>query len=121
MVPKTKIRSMIKLLNVFNDFFVSLPIDDDEDDLSIEQSSLDNLKRAKLNNISAKLEQNLTKITTKQPSRRQSIDNNLMEIVSHEPHTRNEASSSLLDEQRQKDEDRWDKFIECLLFFCCVG
>lgn len=33
-----------------------------------------------------------------------------------------ELNSSLLPEQQQpKDDDRWDKFIECLLFFCCVA
>lgn len=32
-----------------------------------------------------------------------------------------DASRQLLGEQTRKEEDRWDKFIECLLFFCCVG
>lgn len=33
-----------------------------------------------------------------------------------------EPNCTLLDEQNQtKDEDKWDKIIECLLFFCCVA
>lgn len=35
----------------------------------------------------------------------------------------NEPFCSLLNESHQyqsKEEDRWDKFVECLLFFCCV-
>lgn len=34
------------------------------------------------------------------------------------------SSYSLLSESNQyqpKEEDRWDRFIECLLFFCCVA
>lgn len=36
----------------------------------------------------------------------------------------NEPDCSLLSDFNQyqpKEEDRWDKFIECLLFFCCVA
>lgn len=35
-----------------------------------------------------------------------------------------EPNCSLLDgynQYSQKDDDKWDKFIECLLFFCCVA
>lgn len=35
-----------------------------------------------------------------------------------------EPNCTLLSETNQyqtKDEDRWDKLIECLLFFCCVA
>lgn len=28
---------------------------------------------------------------------------------------------TLLSETNQYEEDSWDKFIECLLFFCCVA
>lgn len=34
------------------------------------------------------------------------------------------SSYSLLSDSNQyqpKEEDRWDRFIECLLFFCCVA
>lgn len=34
------------------------------------------------------------------------------------------SNYSLLSESNQyqpKEEDRWDRFIECLLFFCCVA
>lgn len=34
------------------------------------------------------------------------------------------SSYSLLSESNQyqpKEEDRWDRFMECLLFFCCVA
>lgn len=36
----------------------------------------------------------------------------------------NTSSYSLLSDSNQyqpKEEDRWDRFIECLLFFCCVA
>ncbi|XP_031627314.1 uncharacterized protein LOC116343419 [Contarinia nasturtii] len=39
-------------------------------------------------------------------------------------HHQSEPNEQLLDNfnpYQQKDEDRWEKFIECLLFFCCVG
>lgn len=36
----------------------------------------------------------------------------------------NEPNCSLLsdyNQYQQKEDDRWDTFIECLLFFCCVA
>lgn len=85
-----------------------------EEDLSDAQQS-DSLKRAKLHQIGAKLNEDLTRIAT-QPQRRPPIP--AADSVIHETH---EVSSALLDDQHQKEEDRWDKFLECFLFFCCVG
>lgn len=88
-----------------------------EEDFSDAQQS-DSLKRAKLHQISAKLNEDLTRISTQpQPQRRPPIPADADSAI-HETH---EVSSALLNDQHQKEEDRWDKFLECFLFFCCVG
>lgn len=43
----------------------------------------------------------------------------------HQNHQNASSNYSLLSdsnrEYQAKEEDRWDRFIECLLFFCCVA
>lgn len=84
----------------------------------------EDVKRAKTTHplyAESKLYGDLTPIvTTIAPTKRPDETIGLNELHPTDP------NSSLLSEQQhlqqqQRDEDRWDKFIECLLFFCCVA
>lgn len=96
---------------------VEIPIDNR---LHIQNNDV---KRAKPNNyatvVHTKLYGDLTPIvTTVAPCKRPDETIGLNDLHPNEP----KPNDSYQPQQHQsKDEDRWDKFIECLLFFCCVA
>lgn len=76
------------------------------------------MKRAKINQIAttANFYTDLTRVTTTAPTSKFNTDEHqqINEL-------NREQNRSLLSEEPHKEADRWDKFLDCLLFFCCVG
>lgn len=85
------------------------------------------VKRAKTNNYATvvhttKLYGDLTPIvTTVAPCKRPDETIGLNDLHPNEPNKSLLNDSYQAQQHHSKDEDRWDKFIECLLFFCCVA
>lgn len=81
------------------------------------------IRENKLNNgarIESMLYGDLTPIVTSVAQRNMKPD----ETIGLNDLHQSEPNCSLLNDFNQyqpKEEDRWDKFIECLLFFCCVA
>lgn len=82
------------------------------------------VKRAKTNNYATVVRSNfygdLTPIvTTVAPTKRPDETIGLNDLHPNEPNR--SLLNDSLQQHQSKEEDRWDKFIECLLFFCCVA
>lgn len=84
------------------------------------------MKRAKTNNyatvVHTKLYGDLTPIvTTVAPCKRPDETIGLNDLHPNDANKSQHNDSYHQQQHQMKDEDRWDKFIECLLFFCCVA
>lgn len=59
-------------------------------------------------------------VTTVAPTKRPDETIGLNELHQTDP-DRSLLNNDMNYNQQSKDEDRWEKLIECLLFFCCVA